>query len=180
MNISQAHSLLSPPASAASPSPSTGSVRSGTPILPTPRSHRLRPGSQKEIALINYLDDRILQITRRYAKKFSNEGLKKDDTPGYTTYDEFVHDADPLVDVVWISGTRKSQSITLKVGSLCPLALLFSSRWKQRCLATPCTTSIHDLVETFAFVGPLHATRFAHILTTSISQRLSKSRTSYP
>lgn len=75
--------------------------------LPTPRSHPLRPGSQKEIALINYLDDKILRITRRYAKKFSNEMLDKDDARGYTTYDEFVSDADPLLEVVWISGTRK-------------------------------------------------------------------------
>ena len=99
--------LLSPPTSVASPATSTSTARSQNPTLPTPRSHRLPPGSQKEIALINYLDDRILRITRRYAKKFSNEGLDKDDTPGYTAYDQFVDDADPLLDVVWVSGTRK-------------------------------------------------------------------------
>ncbi|EXJ93779.1 hypothetical protein A1O1_02172 [Capronia coronata CBS 617.96] len=105
------HGLLSPPVSAASPAPSTGisSLRSRPATLPTARSHQLRPGSQKEIALINYLDDRILRITRRYAKKFSDEGLQNDDTPGYTTFDEFVADADPLVDVIWVSGTPTIQ-----------------------------------------------------------------------
>ncbi|KIW99788.1 uncharacterized protein Z518_10716 [Rhinocladiella mackenziei CBS 650.93] len=109
MDQTQSHVLLSPPASAASPTPSASSIGFRNLSLPVPRSHRLRPGSQKEIALINYLDDRILRITRRYAKKFSNEVLDNDDSPGYTTYDEFVSDADPLVDVVWISGTPTIQ-----------------------------------------------------------------------
>lgn len=103
----KAYGLTSPPASAASPALSTSSSLSRNSSLPTPRVHRLRPGSQKEIVLINYLDDKILRITRRYAKKFSNEGQDNDDTPGYTTYDEFATDVDPLVNVVWISGTRK-------------------------------------------------------------------------
>ncbi|EHY54352.1 hypothetical protein HRR83_008065 [Exophiala dermatitidis] len=109
MESSESHGLLSPPASAASPAASGTSYHNRTATLPTPRSHPLRPGSQKEIALINYLDDRILRISRRYAKKFSDEGLQNDDTPGYTTYDEFVADADPLVDVVWVSGTPTIQ-----------------------------------------------------------------------
>ncbi|KIY01911.1 uncharacterized protein Z520_02049 [Fonsecaea multimorphosa CBS 102226] len=110
MDHLQNHPLPTPPASAASPALSTASAATRISALPTPRSHRLQPGSQKEIALINYLDDRILKITRRYAKKFSHEGgLEKDDTPGYTTYDEFVADVDPLVDVVWISGTPTIQ-----------------------------------------------------------------------
>ena len=101
-------SMLSPPESAPSPNPSSVSTTNQSRRLPTPRIHRLRPGSQKEIALINYLDDKILRITRRYAKKFSNENRDGDDTPGYTSYDQFVADVDPLIDVVWISGTRKS------------------------------------------------------------------------
>jgi hypothetical protein len=101
------YGLTSPPDSAASPAPSNPSNASRNSTLPAPRVHRLRPGSQKEIALINYLDDKILRITRRYAKKFSNEGRDNDDTPGYTTYDEFATDVEPLVNVVWISSTRK-------------------------------------------------------------------------
>ncbi|KEF55391.1 uncharacterized protein A1O9_08141 [Exophiala aquamarina CBS 119918] len=97
--------LASPPVSVGSPSPSNASNLNHNSSLPAPRMHRLRPGSQKEIALINYLDDKILRITRRYAKKFSNESRDKDNTPGYTTYDEFATDVEPLVNVVWISGT---------------------------------------------------------------------------
>jgi len=101
------YGLASPPASAASPSPRNVSNATRSSSLPVPRVHRLRPGSQKEIALINYLDDKILRITRRYAKKFSNESRDQDDTPGYTTFDDFAADVEPLVNIVWISGTRK-------------------------------------------------------------------------
>ncbi|RVX66296.1 hypothetical protein B0A52_09727 [Exophiala mesophila] len=104
--------LLSPPVSASSPALSAASVPQRNTRLPIPRVHPLRPGSAKEIALINYLDDKILRITRRYAKKFSNENQDMDNTPGYTTYDQFVSDVDPLVDIVWISGTL---SMTEKV-----------------------------------------------------------------
>jgi hypothetical protein len=107
MAYSPDNAYLSPPASAASPAPSTASFATRKPTLPTPRRHRLQAGSQKEIVLINYVDDKILRITRRYAKKFSNEAVDTDDAPGYTTYDQFVADADPLLDVVWVSGTRK-------------------------------------------------------------------------
>jgi hypothetical protein len=109
MASSQPQALPTPPASAASPTPSNLSTTSRASSLPTPRTHRLQPGSQKEIALIIYLDNHILNITRRYAKKFTDEGLQNDDTPGYTTYDQFVADVDPLVDVVWISGTPAIQ-----------------------------------------------------------------------
>lgn len=122
MAHSQPQSLLTPPASIASPTPSTVSLSGLASNLPMPRSKRLQPGSQKEIALINYLDARILKITRRYAKKFSNEGLENDDTPGYTTYDEFVADADPLVDLAWVSGTP-----TIQIPYLLSLAGLASS-----------------------------------------------------
>lgn len=111
MDLPGNHIPLSPPASAASPAPTTTSFTNQNPDLPAPRSHRLRPGSPKEIALINYLDDKILRITRRYAKKFSDEMASKDDAKGYTAYEEFVADVDPLVDVAWISGTRKSSSL---------------------------------------------------------------------
>ncbi|KAK5207583.1 hypothetical protein LTR41_006627 [Exophiala xenobiotica] len=122
MDNSQHHALLSPPVSAASPAPTTTSFTSRNAELPTPRSHPLRSGSQKEIALINYLDEKILMITRRYAKKFSDEMNEKDDAPGYTTYDEFVSDADPLLDVVWVSGTP-----TIQIAYLLSLAGLACS-----------------------------------------------------
>ncbi|KIW94255.1 uncharacterized protein Z519_05571 [Cladophialophora bantiana CBS 173.52] len=136
MDRSQTHRLPTPPASAASHVPSTASIGTRTSALPTPRLHRLQPGSQKEIALINYLDDRILKITRRYAKKFSHEGPEKDDTPGYTTYDQFVVDVDPLVDVVWISGTP-----TIQIPYLLSLAGLACSYLQ----AFPFSTSVFAL-----------------------------------
>ncbi|OAL40564.1 hypothetical protein AYO20_00300 [Fonsecaea nubica] len=136
MDHPQNHSFPTPPTSAASPAPSTASLGNRTSSLPTPRSHRLQPGSQKEIALINYLDDRILKITRRYAKKFSHEGLERDDTPGYTTYDEFVADVDPLVDVVWISGTP-----TIQIPYLLSLAGLACNYLE----AFPFSTSVFSL-----------------------------------
>ncbi|KAK6381675.1 hypothetical protein LTS17_004734 [Exophiala oligosperma] len=46
----------------------------------------------------------------------------KDDAPGYTTYEEFVADADPLLDVAWISGTP-----TLQIPYLLSLAGLVCS-----------------------------------------------------
>ena len=101
----QSRNLPTPPASTSSPALSNTSFSSLLSSLPAPRSRPLQPGSRKEISLINYLDKNILKITRRYGKKFSNEGIANDDTPGYTHYDQFVLDADPLVDVVWVSAT---------------------------------------------------------------------------
>lgn len=101
--------LISPPASAVSPAPSHGSHLLGQSSLPTPRQHALRAGSEKEIALINYLDGKMLRMSRRYGKKFTepeNES-SRDDAPGYTNMDQVVADLDPLVDVAWVSGTRK-------------------------------------------------------------------------
>lgn len=57
--------------------------------------------------MINYLDGKMVQIYRRYGKKFSSSPTDKDDTPGYTGMDQVVADIDPLLDVAWISGTRK-------------------------------------------------------------------------
>ena len=133
----QSYALPTPPASVASPTPSTAALGNRNWTLPTPRSHKLQPGSQKEIALINYLDNHILKITRRYAKKFSNEDISNDDTPGYTTYDQFVADADPLVDVVWISGTS-----TLQIPYLLSLAGLTCSYLQ----AFPFSISVFPLI----------------------------------
>ena len=93
-----AHSLPSPALSqATSNADGTG--------LPTARSHPLRPGSQKETAFITYADAKILNINRRYAKKFSGE----DDGGsgrGYESFAEVVSDLEAVFDVVWVSGTR--------------------------------------------------------------------------
>ena len=98
--------LLSPPASAASPSPSHANAHDPNGGLPTPRQHPLRPGSEKEIALMNYLDKKILHMSRRYGKKFT-EPEDHDDSPGYTNMDQVVADAHDIFQLAWISGTRK-------------------------------------------------------------------------
>ena len=105
--------LISPPASAASPSPSQGAAQHIASTLPNARHHPLSPGSAKEIALINYLDRKILQISRRYGKKFteSDADHAEDDIPGYMNIDQACVDITRLVDVAWASGTRKSHAI---------------------------------------------------------------------
>jgi Subunit 11 of the general transcription factor TFIIH len=93
--------------------------------LPPPRSHPLRPGSAKETAFIQYVDKGILEVTRKYAKKFS-EGFGGEDERGYTTgapftaipagptpqgyesVEDICTDLEKLVDVIWVSGTRES------------------------------------------------------------------------
>ena len=102
---STTHGMLSPAISVNSHTTPSNAQGQFQPVLPTTRVHQLKPGSQKEISLINYLDDQILQINRRYAKKFSEAGSGSD--AGYKNFDEVVYDVNPLFDVVWTSGTRK-------------------------------------------------------------------------
>lgn len=72
-------------------------------ILPSPRSSGpLKPGSRSESNLIIYLDDQLLQVSRKYAKKY-HEG-------GYTTIKAIVEDLEQLVDILWVSSTRLSPS----------------------------------------------------------------------
>lgn len=63
--------------------------------------------------MINYLDSKILQISRRYGKKFteSDGDHAGDDVPGYMNIDQACVDLTRLVDVAWASGTRKSHAI---------------------------------------------------------------------
>jgi Subunit 11 of the general transcription factor TFIIH len=93
-----------------SPGPSSPST-AGTTVtstLPTPRLHPLKAGSQKEVALINYVDSKILQINRRYAKKFSSYRDEADEEArGYDDFEDVVEDLEHAFDAVWVSGTRK-------------------------------------------------------------------------
>lgn len=120
--------MSSPTGGLLSPSPSVTSTRSSSNLLslsnrlPQSRSHPLKPGSQKEIRLINFIDSKLLRITRRYAKKFSNNTDDADTTKGYMSFNEVSEDLDAILDVVWISGTP-----TLQVPYLLTLAGLFCS-----------------------------------------------------
>lgn len=91
--------LLSPPPS----SVTSSSYASAT--LPRPRKHPLKQASAKETAFIQYVDRGIMDITRKYAKKFSGEG-GEGDVRGYKSFKEVARDIERLTDVVWVSGTR--------------------------------------------------------------------------
>jgi hypothetical protein len=105
-------------------SPASTATTSGlNSTLPYPRSHPLKPGSAKETAFIQYVDKGILEVTRRYAKKFSGEfggGDRADSASdssntapvvqgpvGYESIRDVCADLEKLVDVIWVSGTRK-------------------------------------------------------------------------
>lgn len=71
------------------------------------RSNPLIPESQKEVAFIEYVDSRILNISRKYAKKFSNDSTEEKDAAGYDDFIQVVEDLEAVFNVVWISGTRR-------------------------------------------------------------------------
>jgi hypothetical protein len=98
-----------------SPAPTTYSSRLAA-NLPHPRSQPLRPGSQKEDATRRFVDQKLLHVSRRYVKKFqAPEEVAGDGAlegglvvGGYTEFGEVCRDLAEVVDVLWLSGTRKS------------------------------------------------------------------------
>ena len=82
----------------------------GNPILPQPRSNPLRPGSAKESGFIDYVDRKLLGISRRYEKRFNadfeDEAASGIQGRGYESYAELARDLEGVIDVVWVSGTR--------------------------------------------------------------------------
>lgn len=74
--------------------------------------------------MINHVDAGVLRIQRRHAKKFSRVygggevggatgGAGADDAgEGYESFQEMSSDIEGLLDVVWVSGTRKLQEPT--------------------------------------------------------------------
>ncbi|KAL8922697.1 MAG: hypothetical protein Q9208_005010 [Pyrenodesmia sp. 3 TL-2023] len=95
------------------PSPPSSSVNSPTParpLLPHPRSKPLRPGSSKESELIDYVEQKLLAVSRRFENRFSVALSGEEDNPdiegrGYKDIGEQLRDLDPVFDVVWVSGT---------------------------------------------------------------------------
>ena len=98
--------LPSPPAS----STTAASVPASS--LPQPRARPLKPGSSKESSFIDYVDRELLDISRRYEKRFNTgmEGnrMPKGERMGYEGFGEVGRDLERVVDVVWVSGTRIS------------------------------------------------------------------------
>ncbi|USW49078.1 Putative general transcription factor TFIIH, subunit Tfb6 [Septoria linicola] len=119
--------ILSPPASSVASSNATAR-------LPHPRNSPLRPGGSKEGAFIRYVDQQILHIQRRFAKRTSpqtNElsDIDRDkadtwgDVKGYASMKEACKDVEELLSVIWISGTPSLQvpyliSLALLVGNI--------------------------------------------------------------
>ncbi|KAL9116065.1 MAG: hypothetical protein Q9227_000433 [Pyrenula ochraceoflavens] len=96
-----------------SPAPSHAASTSDSVDLPAPRSHPLKPGSQKESAFINYVDAKILNLNRRYAKKFGGE-VEEGTGRGYQSFAEVAADVEAVFDVVWVSGTLEKENPRLR------------------------------------------------------------------
>lgn len=92
-----------------SPAPSGTSARS-TSGLPHPRARPLREGSAKEEKMRIYVENQLMYITRREVKKFQ-ERMPGDDISGYKSVSELCKDVEALIDILWLSGTRKGNVV---------------------------------------------------------------------
>ncbi|KAL1304331.1 hypothetical protein AAFC00_000732 [Neodothiora populina] len=138
---------LSPP-----PSSTTSSALHNNSALPQPRRSPLKSGGTKESSFIRFVDQKILHIQRRFAKRDraleQNVGRVKEvdedgrliqemsetttpatalseewyDVPGYASFGEAATEVEELINVTWVSGTP-----SLQVPYLISLALLTSS-----------------------------------------------------
>jgi hypothetical protein len=72
----------------------------------------LRPGGSKESELIRYLDHGINGIQKRVDNRVVNRKTQPapGEDGGYSAYYEVAKDVDALVDVVWVSGSRKTSN----------------------------------------------------------------------
>lgn len=103
--------IPTPPASSLAPS-------SHASPLPAQRRHPLKPGGSKESELIRYLDhglnDVQKRVDNRLQKQNSTEGNANGGfgakSEGYDTFGDVEKDLEGLIDVVWVSGSRTSNS----------------------------------------------------------------------
>ncbi|KAI4259826.1 MAG: hypothetical protein L6R42_004375, partial [Xanthoria sp. 1 TBL-2021] len=115
------------------PSPPASSVNSPSAarfVLLQPRSRPLKSGSSKESDFINHVEQKLLAISRRYENRFSTT-LSEEENPdvegrGYKNIGEEIQDLNPVVDLVWISGTPSLQiaflltiALTMMTSLLC-------------------------------------------------------------
>ncbi|KAG8630401.1 hypothetical protein KVT40_002020 [Elsinoe batatas] len=133
-----------------SPPPSSVASFRQSNALPLPRSSPLKPGGSKESSFIRFVDQQILYIQRRFAKRDTRldagaretdeqgrsidsgiASIKLDkleqwqDVPGYTTFGEASRNVEELLGIIWISGTPSLQipyliSIALLVNTMIP------------------------------------------------------------
>ena len=96
-----------------SPPPSTPSVPAS--LLPRPRATALKAGSSKESATRNYIDGKLLEISGRYERRFetSETSHTQAGAAGYKSFADLARDLDTVIDIIWVSGTRKSDEIFL-------------------------------------------------------------------
>lgn len=100
------------PTSLPSPAPGASSSSSSTKFftdLPHPRARALRPGSNKEDMVREYASAKLMQVARRYVKKFSDPE-PGDEATGYSCFADLCSDLDAVVNVLWLSGTRKNKN----------------------------------------------------------------------
>ena len=107
-------SLPSPPASTLT----TPSVAPS--VLPSPRNRPLKPGSAKESNLIAYIDQKLLEISGRYERRFNvlsgEDSDRLEDTiaaNGYENFGELAVDLENVVDIIWVSGTRMYSTLVI-------------------------------------------------------------------
>ncbi|KAF2839263.1 hypothetical protein M501DRAFT_974426 [Patellaria atrata CBS 101060] len=94
--------MFSPPAS----SVVSSSISSH---LPRPRDKPLKSGGPKESTFIRHVDQGILLIRRRFAKRETGDEFGKGAARGYDNFREASAEVEKLVDVVWVSGTPSLQ-----------------------------------------------------------------------
>ncbi|KAK6345005.1 hypothetical protein TWF718_006947 [Orbilia javanica] len=109
-----------------SPAPSnySSTASRSSNVLPSQRSTPLKPGSKRESALRNYLDDALLQISRKFTKKFPTEEEKsevakaksemsvtggKEPILGYSDVEPLIEDLEKLIELLWFSRTVSLQ-----------------------------------------------------------------------
>ncbi|KAK7545512.1 hypothetical protein IWX49DRAFT_498163 [Phyllosticta citricarpa] len=97
-----------PPSRLTPPASSIASSSTATSSLPQPRSKPLKTGGSKESAFIRYVDERLRQTQRRFAKR-NSETTVEGDVKGYSSFGEASKDLADVIDVVWVSGTPSLQ-----------------------------------------------------------------------
>lgn len=95
--------ILTPPASSVAPS------QHASP-LPQPRRKPLQPGGPKESELIRYLDHGLNNVQKNVDNRVTHRKMKPTvgEEAGYSSFSEVARDLDALVDVVWVSGSRRA------------------------------------------------------------------------
>ncbi|KAF2493908.1 hypothetical protein BU16DRAFT_528100 [Lophium mytilinum] len=116
------HEILTPPASSIAASSTIQSP------LPHPRALPLKRGSTKESEFIHYVDDTLLLVQRRWAKRAFDDALAGR-VKGYHSFREAAKDLNDLIDVVWVSATRAFAPLPLS-SSLFPIP---SGYWCVMC-----------------------------------------------